>query len=98
MDEVYLDEKNADAQAFLDLYNTTGYSQHTIPAFFKQIMVPASDFMGADYMQAPPGLVAWMPEVDWLGQVDIFGNDFTPVIDQLEAQVLQYVTLPLEKK
>jgi len=99
VDEVYLDEQNADAQALLDLYNTTGYNQHTIPAFFEQIMVPAPDFMGADYMQAPPDLMAWMPEVDWLGQVDIFGNDFTPVIDQmLEAQVLQDVTLPLEKQ
>ncbi|KAJ4984578.1 C6 transcription factor [Stagonosporopsis vannaccii] len=94
VDEVYLDEQTADAQALLDLYNTTGYNQHTIPAFFEQIMVPAPDFMGADYMQAPPDLMAWMPEVDWLGQVDIFGNDFTPAVDQmLEVQTSQEITL-----
>lgn len=87
VNNVYLNEANTDAQALLDLYNTTGYKQHTIPAFFEQIMVPAPDFMGVDYMQPPPDLTAWMPEVDWLGQVDIFGNDFTPAIHQmLEAQ------------
>lgn len=89
---VYLDETNTDAQALLDLYNTTGYSQHTIPAFFEQIMVPEPDFMGIDFLQPPPDLAAWMPEVDWLSSGDIFGNDFTPAIDQmLEAQVSQEV-------
>ena len=35
-----------------------------------------------------------MPEVDWLGQVDIFGNDFAPAVNQmLEAQVTQDVDL-----
>lgn len=97
VDGVYLGEQNADAQALLDLYNTTGYNQHTIPAFFEQIMVPAPDFMGVDYMQAPPDLMSWMPEVDWLGQVDIFGNDFTPAVDQmLETQASQDITSPLE--
>ena len=87
VNNVYLDEANADAQALLDLYNTTGYNQQIIPAFFEQIMVPAPDFMGVDYTQPPPDLTAWMPEVDWLGHVDIFGNDFTPAIYQtLEAQ------------
>lgn len=99
VDQDYLNEPNADAQALLDLYNTTGYSQHTIPAFFEQIMVPTPDFMSADYMQAPPDLMAWMPEVDWLGQMDIFGNDF-PAVDQmhqmLEAQVSQDVPQPWE--
>lgn len=94
INSAYLEEPNADAQALLDLYNTTGYNQHTIPAFFEQIMVPAPDFMGADYMQSPPDLTAWMPEVDWLGQADIFGSDFTPTINQmLEAQVMQEVSL-----
>lgn len=96
--EVYMDEPNPDAQALLDLYNTTDYNQHNIPAFFEQIMVPAPDFMGADYMQAPPDLMAWMPEVDWLGQMDIFGNDFTPVVDQmLEVQMPQDDTSSLER-
>ncbi|RYO49169.1 hypothetical protein AA0116_g12288 [Alternaria tenuissima] len=92
---VYLNEASDEAQALLDLYNTTSYAQHTIPAFFEQIMVPAPDFMGVDYMQAPPDLTAWMPETDWLGQVDIFGNDFTPTVSQmLEAPVSQVTALP----
>jgi hypothetical protein len=95
LNDIYLNETNTEAQALLDLYNTTGYSQHTIPAFFEQIMVPAPDFMSVDYMQPPPDLTTWMPETDWLGQVDIFGNDFTPTISQmLEAQVSQVTTLP----
>ena len=95
VDDVYLAEPNTDAQALLDLYNTTGYNQHAIPAFFEQIMVPAPDFMGADYLQPPPDLMAWMPEADWLGQVDIFGTDFTPAVDQmLESHVYQDVALP----
>ncbi|KAH8626860.1 hypothetical protein IG631_18878 [Alternaria alternata] len=92
---VYLNEASTEAQALLDLYNTNSYTQHTIPAFFEQIMVPAPDFMGVDYMQAPPDLTAWMPETDWLGQVDIFGNDFTPTVSQmLEAPVSQVIALP----
>lgn len=97
MSNVYLEAADDDAQALLDLYNTTGYSQHAIPAFFEQIMVPAPDFMGVDYMQPPSDLTAWMPELDCLGQVDIFGNDFTPAIDQmLDGQMLQDVILPPE--
>ncbi|KAB2101748.1 hypothetical protein AG0111_0g9579 [Alternaria gaisen] len=92
---VYLNEASTEAQALLDLYNTTSYTQHTIPAFFEQIMVPAPDFIGVDYMQAPPDLTAWMPETDWLGQVNIFGNDFTPTVSQmLEAPVSQVTALP----
>ncbi|KAI4688799.1 uncharacterized protein J4E84_004729 [Alternaria hordeiaustralica] len=95
LNDVYLNETNTEAQALLDLYNTTGYTQHTIPAFFEQIMVPAPDFLGSDYMQPPPDLTAWMPESDWLGQVDIFGNDFTPTVSQmLEVQTSQVTALP----
>ncbi|KAH7087408.1 hypothetical protein FB567DRAFT_524983 [Paraphoma chrysanthemicola] len=83
MSSVYIEDASADAQALLDLYNNTGYNQHAIPAFFEQIMVPAPDFMGLDYMQPPPDLTAWMPEVDWLDQMDIFGNDFSPAIDEV---------------
>jgi hypothetical protein len=98
-DNVYLAEPNSDAQALLDLYNTTGYNQHAIPAFFEQIMVPAPDFMGADYLQPPPDLMAWMPEADWLGQVDIFGTDFTPTVDQmLESHLSQDVALPFTEQ
>ncbi|KAJ4376924.1 hypothetical protein N0V86_006362 [Didymella sp. IMI 355093] len=99
VNDIYLNEANADAQALLDLYNTTGYNQHTIPAFFEQIMVPAPDFMGVDYLQPPPDLAAWMPEVDWLGTGDIFGNDFTPAIDQmLEVQVSQRDNIRSERQ
>lgn len=95
--DVYMAEATTDAQALLDLYNTTGYNQHSIPAFFEQIMVPAPDYMGVDFMQPPPDLTAWMPEGDWLGEVDIFGNDFTPVIDQmLVPQMTQGSNLPIE--
>lgn len=95
LNDVYLNETNTEAQALLDLYNTTGYTQHTIPAFFEQIMVPAPDFLGSDYMQPPPDLTAWMPETDWLGQIDIFGNDFTPTVSQmLEVQTSQVTALP----
>lgn len=92
VDNVYLEDPDADAQALLDLYNTTGHNQYNIPAFFEQIMVPAPDFMGVDYMQTPPDLMSWMPEVDWLGQVDIFGTDFAPAMDQvLETHVPQNI-------
>jgi hypothetical protein len=90
----YLEESTAEAQALLGLYNTTEYSQHNIPAFFEQIMVPAPDFLGMEFMQPPPDLTTCMPELDWLGQMDIFGSDFTPAIDQiLEAQAVPEVNL-----
>jgi hypothetical protein len=38
-------------------------------------------------MADPPDLTVWMPDVEWPGQYDIFGHDFTPIIDQmLETQ------------
>jgi hypothetical protein len=102
LNDVYLNETNTEAQALLDLYNTTSYNQQTIPAFFEQIMVPAPDFLG-DYMQPPPDLTAWMPDTDWLGQIDIFGNDFTPTVSQMleapapEAATLVSATLPINE-
>jgi len=55
-------------------------------------MVPHSHFLSAEYMQPPPSdLTRWMPEVEWLGQLDLFDNDFTPTIDQtFEAQAVIY--------
>jgi hypothetical protein len=95
LNDGYMQEPSSDAQALLDLYHTTGYSQHNVPAFFDQIMVSGPDFMNLEYMQPPPDLAAWMPEVEWLGQVDIFGNDFTPALDQLfEAQALPEFIMP----
>jgi hypothetical protein len=95
VNDVYLQEPSSDAQALLELYSTTGYSQHTIPAFFEQIMVSEPDFLSLEYMQPPPDLASWMPEAEWLGQVDIFGNDFTPAIDQIfEAQAVPEPFVP----
>lgn len=97
VENVYLEDPDSDAQALLDFYNTAGHNQYNIPAFFEQIMVPAPDFMGVDYMQTPPDLMSWMPEVDWLGQIDIFGTDFTPAMDQvLETHIPQDITTSSE--
>lgn len=84
-------DQSSDAQVLLDFYNN-GYNQgHNIPAFFEQIMVPQPDFMSAEYMQPPPDLTMWMPEVELLGQLDLFDTDFTPTIDQtFEAQAVIY--------
>jgi len=54
-------------------------------------MVPQPDFMSAEDMQPPPDLTMWMPEVELLGQLDLFDTDFTPTIDQtFEAQAFIY--------
>ncbi|ORY01675.1 hypothetical protein BCR34DRAFT_627710 [Clohesyomyces aquaticus] len=53
-------------------------------------MVPEADFLGVEYMQPPPDLTMWMPEVEWLGQLDLFGTDFTPTIDQTFEGAIVY--------
>jgi hypothetical protein len=89
LDDLRLQEQGSAAQALLDLYNTTDYCQQNIPAFFDQIMVSGSDYMSLEYMQPPPDLTAWMPDVEWPGQYDIFGHDFTPTVDQMfETQTI----------
>lgn len=86
--ENVFDESMHTAQDLLNIYNDTSneHVQHAIPNFFEQIMVPEPEFLGVDYSQLPPpDLTKWMPEMDWLGNVDIFGNDFAPAIDETFA-------------
>ncbi|OAL06967.1 C2H2 type zinc finger domain-containing protein [Phaeosphaeriaceae sp. SRC1lsM3a] len=58
--------------------------------FFEQIMVPEFDAVGTDYVQPPPDLSAWMDEVEYFGQLDLFGANFVPAMDQIfEPQLAQ---------
>jgi hypothetical protein len=50
--------------------------------FFDQIMVTQPDFLATEYLQPPPDLNAWLPETDWIGEIDLFGADFVPAIDE----------------
>lgn len=50
--------------------------------FFEQIMVTQSDFLSAEDLYAPPDLTTWLPETDWFGEIDLFGVDFVPTIDE----------------
>jgi hypothetical protein len=70
------------AQELLNLYHDAGTRQQTIPSFFEQIMVSEPDFLGVEYSQPPPDFANWMPEIDWLDNVDIFGSDFAPAIEE----------------
>lgn len=73
-------------QELLNLYHDTGTAQHNaIPSFFDQIMVPEPDFIELGYAQPPLDFSKWMPEVDWFDNVDIFGSDFVPAIDETFA-------------
>jgi hypothetical protein len=51
--------------------------------FFEQIMVPEFDFIGSEYIQPPPDLTACMEEVEYLGELDLFGNNFLPSVGQV---------------
>jgi hypothetical protein len=70
------------AQELLNLYHDTNNQQQAFPNFFEQIMVSETDFLGVEYPQAPPDFTKWMPEIDWLENVDIFGSDFAPAIEE----------------
>jgi hypothetical protein len=70
------------AQELLNLYNDTSNQQQAFPNFFEQIMVSEPDFLGVEYSQPPPDFTNWMPEIDWLDNVDIFGSDFAPAIEE----------------
>jgi hypothetical protein len=71
------------AQELLNLYHETSTHQnHATPSFFDQIMVPEPDFLEFGYSQPPLDFIKWMPEVDWFDNVDIFGSDFAPAIDE----------------
>lgn len=58
------------------------YQQRQVPAFFDQIMVPEHDFVGADPALQAPDLTMWLPETDWVGEIDLFNNDFGLSIGQ----------------
>ena len=66
----------------MDLSHTEYQRNLRIPTFFEQIMVPGSEFMTRELIQPPPNIMTWMPENDWLGDLDLFSTDFTPIIDQ----------------
>jgi hypothetical protein len=81
-----LDDDVPIAQELLNLYHDTSTAQHNaIPSFFDQIMVPEPDFLELGYAQPPLDFSKWMPEVDWFDNVDIFGSDFVPAIDETFA-------------
>ncbi|KAL5378465.1 hypothetical protein DPSP01_009048 [Paraphaeosphaeria sporulosa] len=71
----------ADAQALLSLCDDA-YQQRRVPAFFDQIMVPEHDFVGADPALPAPDLTMWLPDTDWVGEIDLFNNDFGLSIGQ----------------
>jgi hypothetical protein len=70
------------AQELLNLYHDTSTQQQAFPNFFEHIMVSETDFLGVEYSQPPPDFTKWMPEIDWLENVDIFGSDFAPAIEE----------------
>jgi hypothetical protein len=70
------------AQELLNLYHDTSNQQQPFPNFFEHIMVSETDFLGVEYPQPPPDFTKWMPEIDWLENVDIFGSDFAPAIEE----------------
>lgn len=78
---------DTDPQGLHNLEND-GYIQGPrVPTFFEQIAVSASDYIGIEVPQVPLDLMTWMPDIDCLGEGDLFSNDFTPTIDQtFEAQ------------
>lgn len=97
LQEPPLYEPNSDAQVLLDLYSSGSAEAQGVPTFFKQIMVPEPDWIGGEFMQPPPDLTTWLPEIEWLGQLDLFGSDFTPTIDQTydpQALMQHVVTTP----
>lgn len=70
------------AQELLNLYHDANNQQQAFPNFFDYIMVSETDFLGVEYPQPPPDFTKWMPEMDWLENVDIFGSDFAPAIEE----------------
>lgn len=81
-------ELNSDVQELLELCEVTQNQAQQYPAFFEQIMLPDPDFLVAEYTQPPPqDLTNWLPEVEWLGPLNLFDSNFTPTIDHIyEAQ------------
>lgn len=69
-------------QNISDSYQEAFHQPNALSNFFEQIMVTQSDFLASDYLQPPADLTTWLPETDWLGEVDLFGADFVPAIDE----------------
>ncbi|EDU44696.1 hypothetical protein PtrSN002B_003714 [Pyrenophora tritici-repentis] len=69
-------------QGISNIYQEAVHQQNPLSNFFEQIMVTHSDFLATEYLCPPPDLTAWLPETDWFGQVDLFGADFVPAIDE----------------
>ena len=91
----------SDAQVLLDLYNHTLNPSQDIPSFFEQVMMCDMETIGPDAMQPPPNLTTWMPEAEWFGAVDLFGNEFAPTVDQTleDQQVLnQFFATPAQDR
>jgi hypothetical protein len=63
-------------------YQDVGAQQNGVHNFFEQIMVMEPNFPDMEYLQQPPNLTSWLPEIDWYNEVDIFGHDFAPAIDE----------------
>jgi hypothetical protein len=68
-----------------NIYQDAHAQPNALSNFFEQIMVTQPEFLATDYLQPPPDLTTWLPETDWLGEVDLFGADFVPAIDETFA-------------
>ncbi|RMZ33335.1 hypothetical protein D0859_02536 [Hortaea werneckii] len=57
-----------------------------VPSFFGHIMAPGgSELAPLDAFQLPPDISSVLPDQDWLGDLDIFGADFIPAVDNAFA-------------
>jgi hypothetical protein len=71
-------------------FNKEAALNQDMRSFFEQIMVPEFDAMATEFIQPPPDLTAWMDEVEYFGQLDLFGANFMPNMDQIfDSQVTQ---------
>lgn len=74
------------AQALLGMCDDSYQPRQQVTAFFDQIMVPEQDFVGADPALAPD-FTMWLPETDWVGDIDFFDHDIGSALGQtFEAQ------------
>lgn len=76
---------NDDDQTLQEFFDTDQGQSQKVSTFFEQIMVPNLDIMGQRLGHPSPNFTAWEPDLDWIGQVDIFSNDFAPTVDQTLA-------------
>jgi hypothetical protein len=53
-----------------------------VPTFYDAIMVPGSDFVGTEAAQLPPDFANLFPDQEWFDEMDLFGNDFLPTLDE----------------